>query len=96
MQVAQTILEQLGGRKFIVMTGAKNFVGDEKMLMFSLPKNASGANKVRITLTPTDLYDIEFFKIRGTTVTLLDAIEEVYAESLQDIFTERTGFLTRL
>jgi hypothetical protein len=29
MQVAQTILNQLGGNKFIVMTGSKNFVASE-------------------------------------------------------------------
>jgi len=29
-EIAKTILEQLGGRKFTVMTGAKNFIAWDK------------------------------------------------------------------
>ena len=32
LKVAETILEQLGGNKFRMMTGAKNLAGDETSL----------------------------------------------------------------
>ena len=37
MTIANTILEQLGGNKFIAMTGAKNFVSDGNTLRMTLP-----------------------------------------------------------
>ena len=61
MTVAQTILDQLGGNKFIAMTGSKNFLGGEKSLSMKLAKNQSGATHLRIELEPTDTYKMEFF-----------------------------------
>ncbi|EIP9270516.1 hypothetical protein LT886_002400, partial [Salmonella enterica] len=51
--IAVEILNQLGGNKFIAMTGAKNFVWLEKGgLIFKLPSNfaRNGINLVRIKL----------------------------------------------
>ena len=36
MSIAKTILEQLGGNKFRVMTGAKNLMGFENGLVMKL------------------------------------------------------------
>ena len=44
MSVPKIILEQLGGQKFIAMTGCRNFVGDKNMLRMTIPKNMSKAN----------------------------------------------------
>jgi hypothetical protein len=54
--IAQTIFAQLGGRRFIAMTGARNLVGGENYLMFSLPTGfaKNRINNVRITLDWTD------------------------------------------
>jgi hypothetical protein len=98
-QVAQTILQQLGGNKFIAMTGAKSFVGGTDRLMFSLPANFAkgGINKVRITVTPADLYNVEFMKIRGVqSVKVIAEVDGVYAEDLRRIFTSETGLDTHL
>lgn len=96
MTTANTILEQLGGHRFIAMTGAKNFVGSDDMLAFSLPKNSSKGNKMRVTLTPADTYTVEVFAIRGITVKALAVREDVYADSLQAVFTSMTGLYTSL
>ena len=62
--VAETILAQLGGTRFIAMTGAKDIVGGDNSLSFSIGRNKSRANKVRITYNPsTDLYDMEFARL---------------------------------
>jgi hypothetical protein len=36
MSVSHEILRQLGGNKFIAMTGAKNFVGSENSITFRI------------------------------------------------------------
>ncbi len=98
MSVASVILEQLGGNKFRVMTGAKSFVDCGNALMFMLPSRfaSKGINKVRITLTPADEYDMEFFKVWGSKCTLVDSVQGVYCDQLQAIFKDKTGLDTRL
>ncbi len=97
MQVANTILEQLGGNRFLAMTGAKQLVGMDNGLMFGLPRGAKdGINKVRITLTPDDFYTVEFFKIRGIDVRPVGECEMVYADTLRATFEKLTGLRTSL
>lgn len=99
MQVANTILQQLGGRRFIAMTGAKNLIGGNDMLAFKLgfaAHQARGVSHVRITLLPSDLYKMEFLNIRGTNIKTVKVVEGVYCDQLQGIFTETTGLYTRL
>ena len=52
MSIATIILDQLGGPGFIMMTGAKNFVSDGNTLRMTLPRNASGANRLYIADLP--------------------------------------------
>lgn len=101
MTVANTILEQLGGRRFQVMTGAKHFTGSETGLSFKLPRSKDGANVVRITLTAMDLYDIETVSVRksrtkGLTFTTKTERDGIYCDQLQEVFTSITGLATRL
>lgn len=98
MQTAQTILQQLGGGKFVAMTGTRHLCGDESRLMFGLPARLArdGINKVVVTLEPTDTYKVEFFKIRGTNVRLVAEDLNVYGDQLQRVFTARTGLDTQL
>jgi hypothetical protein len=96
MNVAQTILQQLGGRRFLAMTGAKFMVGDKQSLMFALPKCKDGINKVRVSLNASDTYDLDFFRLRGTQVTQIARVEDVYNDQLQEIFTQYTGLDTSL
>lgn len=112
MNTAQIILEQLGGSKFIAMTGAKNFVDYGNTLRMTLPRNGSKANRLYITLDPDDTYTMQFFKYtpgglrvnhkKGTA----DFVESksvdvavytgVYCDQLQELFTEVTKMYTRL
>lgn len=54
--VAQTILSQLGGKRFIAMTGADKLGAGPDYLQFKLPMNITkgGINKIKITLDWTD------------------------------------------
>ena len=109
---ANTIYQQLGGGRFSAMTGAKNFVAIENGLVFYIGRNASKANKVKITVNGLDLYDVEFikytpysFKISRDGLSFKETqessvtvaeYESVYDDMLQDIFTRVTGMYTRL
>ena len=64
-EVANTILQQLGGNKFIVMTGAKQFVAIERGIRFRIGRNATRTNMMRITLRGDDTYKMEFIYIRN-------------------------------
>lgn len=97
MTVANTILDQLGGKRFLVMTGAKNLVGDSDSLMFKLPRNGKdGSNKWKITLTPMDVYHVETYFVRGTTFRKCSDFDDIYAENLVDLFERTSGFRTKL
>lgn len=97
LSVAHTILDQLGGRRFIIMTGSRSFVGAPDSLMFRLARRApSGANKVRIRLDGTDTYTMLFLKVTGHQAEIIKEIAGLYADQLQAIFTQETGLETKL
>ena len=96
LTVAKTILNQMGGGRLAIMTGAHSFVGGDNFLQFSLKGARDGINKVRIELTPMDMYSVSFYRIHGTAVTEVSKHEDVYAEDLQSIFEQATGLYTTL
>jgi hypothetical protein len=96
MQIAETILAQLGGRRFTSMTGAKDIYAIKSGVQFKVGRNCKGVNKVRITLNAADTYDMQFLFVRGMTVKVKSSTEGIYADQLQVAFTEHTGLYTHL
>jgi len=98
MTVANTILQQLGGRQFIAMTGSYNFLGTANSLSFKLRRNKANASGMRITLLPSDTYRVEFYRIRNMEAITLEehVYDDVYCDMLQDIFESVTGLYTSL
>lgn len=97
LSIASIIRDQLGGRRFEVMTGAKRFVAIASGLQFRLPDNAKdGINCVEITLTPADLYDVSYLNVRGAQVKEISRDENIYAEDLSSSFLKATGLFTSL
>lgn len=100
MQVAETILEQLGGRKFIAMTGAKDFIGKPDELQLSLPRNFAkdGINRVRVRLDPSDTYTVIFERVnaRRGEYTEVYKTSDIYCDQLRELFEEHTGLRTSL
>lgn len=94
MQVAQTILSQLGGNRFVVMTGAKNLTGRADGLSFKIGRNSHKVTHVRVTLNARDTYTCEFLNIRGTNIKTLQTVDDVYCEDLQRVFKAATGIHT--
>ena len=100
LNIAKTILEQLGGNRFIAMTGAKNFMAIESGLQFDLPKTRGfvrdGINKIQVHLDPTDTYTMMAFRQHGIACDLLRDEAGLYWDMLQYTFTEFTGLDTHL
>jgi hypothetical protein len=105
--IADTIYQQLGGRRFSLMTGAKNFVAHDRALSFQIGRNKlPGVNRVLITLDPSDTYTVEFQKVslprvnsagvfvEGQTIVKTKS-EDIYCDMLQECFTNNTGLYTR-
>src|SRR3954454_21334 len=80
MTVARTILDQLGGARFVAMTGARDFVGSADSLTFKIRVNPKRVSQVRVTLTPADLYSVTFFRIGKA----LQIESNVYCNMLED------------
>ena len=95
-QVAKTILQQLGGNRFIAMTGAKNFGSSSKSLQMKIGRNSKSISHVVITLKSSDLYDMEFIRVRGTSRKVVKKVTGVYADMLGKMFTKYTGMNVRL
>ena len=95
--IGTAIYEQLGKGRFVAMTGAFHLVRLDNGLQFSF-KGCKDANKCRITLTPRDTYLVEFFKFspRLGDAALVKEFEDVYADTLQTVFTHYTGLDTKI
>lgn len=108
MNIPEIILNQLGGNKFIAMTGSKNFVADGNTLRMALAKNGSKANRLYITLEADDTYTMHFFRYTAPRfnsrtysftdekITEVKTIKGVFCDQLQELFTKVTGMYTSL
>ena len=97
MRVAETILEQLGGNKFCMMTGAKNLGGTENALSMRIGRNSSNSNYLKITLNMMDLYDVKFSKLtRKFEEKSVTEYNDVFCDSLVEVFERHTGMYTKL
>ncbi len=96
-QIAATVLQQLGGRRFLMMTGTKPKYYDDKKssVTFELKRNKSKAKYMTITLNGMDTYDIKFFKVsKDFEHIVLVEKNDYYNDMLVPMFEEVTGFYT--
>ena len=93
MTTAQIILSQLGGNKFLAMTGAKNLVDIGNGLQFKI-----GRTHHVVKLTADDLYDYEGFKINAKTfeTSRTFMLPGVQAEDLRREVSAATGLALSL
>ena len=93
---AAIILKQIGGNKFIAMTGAKGFAFSDKFMSFKIGKNSKGINFVRIGHNAKDLYDMEFGFVSVRGIKVKNKVKDVYADMLGTMFEKYTGMRTSL
>jgi len=98
--VGETILQQLGGNKFLAMTGAHVQSTTENMLAVKFPKAKDGINALAVYYDEgKDTYRMRFISQKGApTMEVKDVavVDDVYAEDLRRIFTDHTGLETSL
>jgi hypothetical protein len=90
------LIKQLGGGRFIAMTGAKDFFIGPKGVVFKIGRNSKGVNYVRINLNSMDTYDIEFLQVRNFKEKVKSKAKGIYADMLRDTFEQHTGLRTSL
>ena len=95
MNVPTIILSQLGGNRFLAMTGAKVAAKDPNTLTMRVP-GCRQANVVEVRLDPSDTYTMTLYKVRKGAAKLIHQGDGIYAEDLERVFTEQTGLYTRL
>lgn len=95
MHVATTILKQLGGKKFIAMTGANTFVDCGNGVTMKIGRNKSRSTHLNITLNAMDTYDFKFLMVKGDKQVITE-YNGIYNDMLAETFTEHTGLYTSL
>ena len=90
------VIQQLGGGRFIAMTGAKDFFLGPKGMVFKIGRNSKGINYVRISLNFMDTYDIQFLQVRKFKEKVKSEAKGVYADMIRDVFEQHTGLRTSL
>uniref|UniRef100_A0A6M3KDC4 Uncharacterized protein n=1 Tax=viral metagenome TaxID=1070528 RepID=A0A6M3KDC4_9ZZZZ len=104
IEIANEIIRQLGGRKFTVMTGAKDYMAIDKGLCFALPGTITKnhINRVRIILDPSDTYTVGFWNYRKQknihtpSMKKISEHTRIYFDMLQSVFKSETGLDTHL
>lgn len=94
LEVAQTILDQIGSRAFYMM-GTRHKLGGENFLSFDI-RGCSKFNKIQVTLEPLDTYKVEFFKFRAFERIRYQSFEGVYADDLHRLIESTTGLALTL
>ena len=95
-EVAHTIFDQLGGKRFAMITGSKDFklLNDDKGIgiTFITPRTRPNLiDRIKIYLSPLDTYNFEFYS--GERV-----IEKnnIYVDNMHDVIEDVAGFYTTL
>jgi hypothetical protein len=94
---AQTVIAQLGGNKFLAMTGARDFVRGSDDLRFRLPR-PSKITHFWVRLEADDTYTVEGGKwnAKRLEVVRIKRAEGVTGETLAPIFEQITGLRVSL
>src|SRR3954466_9802615 len=102
IDVANTILEQLGGQaRLKMMIGASNFIARNEGLgglSFRLPATLPRPrmNMIKIMLNARDLYDIEFLDIRANAKNgfrMVAEAKDIYNDQLREVIERNTGLV---
>lgn len=93
LTVATTIRDQIRtlDRMALWAWGAKDFIGSNDSLQFTVGGMTRWKGKVIVRLNGKDLYDVRFFRSRGTKVIEDVVTPDVYAEDLVNIIDGKVG-----
>ena len=94
-------MEQIGGKRFAVMTGSRDFVDMGNGLRMSLARNKTSANRLDIIYDGgADLYNMRFYRKTFSKKTFeskakdVETHEGIFFDMLEEVFTQVTGLYT--
>lgn len=93
-QIAATIRDQIGSRA-LTMINARNLTAHVDGLSFRFTRSRS-KNYMRIKLTGSDLYDVEYGLVHGTRYTVKTEETGLYFDMLRGSIERNTGLYTSL
>lgn len=103
LDFATTALNQLGGKAFTFMTGAKDLMLiDDHTLKMAIGRNATSANRFYIILDGDDTYTMRLErqtfskKTFETTRTVIQECSGLYCDQIREVFERWTGMSTRV
>ena len=90
------ILNQLGGKRFMMFTGAKHFGVGKEGLSFKIGRNSKQVNHITIDYDRgRDLYNMKFDWVTIKGIKNKKTLKGVYADQLQRVFSMHTGMATK-
>jgi len=96
-EVAQTILNQMGGNRVLAMLGVKRLVDLRNGIGIGWPnRQRSKGNYVEIMLNGRDLYDMTFYNLSTRGKKKVKEFKDLYNDSLADTFEGQTGWYLRM
>ena len=94
-------MEQIGGKRFAVMTGSRDFVDMGNGLRMSLARNKTSANRLDIIYDGgADLYNMRFYRRTFSKKAFeskskdVEVHEGIFFDMLEEVFTQVTGLYT--
>jgi hypothetical protein len=98
MDVAKTILQQMGGvGRLSAMIGAKYFTASGNGVSFKIGGGAKkGINGIRVNLNSMDTYDVSFIKMRKYEQKVVAEVNGVYCDQLKSVVENNIGMYLSL
>jgi hypothetical protein len=96
-EVAQTIIDQIGGQRMFRMIGVKKVgIGLNSVTLHFVAKALQGINKINVTLDPSDTYSVRFFRSTVKGDDLKYEIDDIYNDQLIELIESKTGLALRM
>lgn len=98
-QKGEAIIEQLGGRgQLAAMIGVREFEFTEQGVAFDVGniRNKDGIDRIEIAHTPSDYYDVSYFKTVGGQRQLASKSQEIDASQLAESIRTHTALEIRM
>jgi hypothetical protein len=96
METAKNIIEQIGGNRFMTMTGATIVTHAKDGIVMKIGRNKIKANMLEIKVNSNDTYTMKFFKLSGVNFKEIKQIKDVFCSMLVEVFETETGLVTSL
>lgn len=100
LRIANTIAQQIGGKAFFLM-GTRQKIGTSNSLIFDI-RGSKKANKIEITLEPSDTYRIDFYKNKRVKKFFppesirVHTSDDIYFDMLHEVIERNTGLYLSL